>query len=311
MCNDSRHKTGVVEVRTGLLSVASVGLLAACNDPLAGVERISDVALADDQPRREAVASPEELARQDGVLGLVGTPTERAEAPQPAAEKPGQRSFLARLLSPAGDAVRESPRGTRLASRGRDRIVTSTRAQPSASGASLGRGRAALRPIRPAETAQDIPYGTILPFAKVGRVCEARHRAKGRRVETSDSGYVLYDTAPRSTGPRTFYVTGFADRCPRQFTAALAMFGAPSMHEQLRYGLPSKEYPYSDTDRAYEKVKSAICGVSRRKPCGNRIGALERNTVFISTYERFSHNARWADILVHDGAVLAASLKDP
>ena len=59
------------------------------------------------------------------------------------------------------------------------------------------------------------------------------------------------------------------------------MFGAPSMHEQLRYGQPSEEYPYSDTDKAYEKIKSQICRVGKRKPCGSAISRLERDTVFI------------------------------
>lgn len=184
-------------------------------------------------------------------------------------------------------------------------------AAPSQVRGQYGRGTAQGSVRRADDVSQDVPYGALMPFGSVGRVCDARSRNKGRKIDRSDAGYTLHDSAPRSTGPRTFYITGFADGCPRQFTAALAMFGAPAMHEQLRYGRPSDDYPYSATDRAYEQVKSAICGVGRRKPCGNRIRALERNTVFISTYERFTNNGRWADILVHDGAVLAASLKDP
>ena len=104
-------------------------------------------------------------------------------------------------------------------------------------------------------------------------------------------------------------MTGFSDGCPRQVTAALAIFGAPSMHEQLRYGLPSDEYPYSDTDKAYEGIKARMCGKPKGKPCGSRIKSVERNTVFISTYERFGDTARWSDMLVHNGAVLAKTIK--
>jgi hypothetical protein len=143
-------------------------------------------------------------------------------------------------------------------------------------------------------------------------VCEARSKPLGTRVEKSETRgqtYSLYDSAPSGAGPRTFYVTGFADKCPRQFTAAMAMFGAPSMHEQLRYGKPSETYPYSDTDRAYERLKKRLCGVGPQKPCGSKIEFLERDTVFISTYENFSGTGRWADVLIHNSAVLASAIK--
>lgn len=162
--------------------------------------------------------------------------------------------------------------------------------------------------------ALDVPVGAVLPFGEVARVCDARGRKLGKLVEQAarkGANYKLYDTAPDSAAPRTFYVTGFSDRCPRQFTAALALFGTPKLHEQLRYGLPAKEYPYSTTDRAYEKVKSQVCRVGRSKPCGPRIERLEQTTVFVSAYENFKDNARWADMLLHEGAVLAAALKKP
>lgn len=160
--------------------------------------------------------------------------------------------------------------------------------------------------------ARDVEYGTVLPFGEVGRVCESRARPLGQRVEKSETRgvtYSLFDTAPSGAGPRTFYVTGFADKCPRQFTAAMAMFGMPAMHEQLRYGKPSTQYPYSDTDRAYEQLKRRVCGVGPKKPCGAKIETLQRDTVFISTYENFSGTGRWADVLIHDSRVLASAIK--
>jgi hypothetical protein len=162
--------------------------------------------------------------------------------------------------------------------------------------------------------APDAAFGARLPFGDVARVCEAKSKSLGRKVAQSENRgqvYKIYDTAPDSTAPRAFYVTGFADRCPRKFFAALAMFGQPSMHEQLRYGRPSTQYPYSATDRAYEKVKSRVCGVGPRKPCGaGKMETLERNTVFISTYENLSGTGRWADILIHDSAVIATAIKN-
>ncbi len=177
-----------------------------------------------------------------------------------------------------------------------------------------GRTPVALSASRNGPDARDVPVGTVLPFGEVARVCDARPASMAKIVEKAAGkgrGYVLYDSAPDTASPRTFYVTGFDDNCPRQFTAALALFGTAELHEQLRYGLPAKEYPYSTTDEAYEKVKAKVCNVGRSKPCGARIGRLEKTTVFVSVYENFGENARWADLLLHDGTVLAAALKTP
>ncbi|WP_299622247.1 hypothetical protein [uncultured Tateyamaria sp.] len=167
--------------------------------------------------------------------------------------------------------------------------------------------------VRGVDTA-DVSFGAVIPFGEIARVCEARGEKLGKLVAQAarkGASYKLYDTVPDGDMPRTFYVTGFTDHCPRQFTAALALFGTPQMHEQLRYGLPAKEYPYSTTDKAYEKVKSRICRVGKSKPCGTRVDRLEQTTVFVSAYERFEENARWADMLLHEGVVLAAALKTP
>ena len=165
---------------------------------------------------------------------------------------------------------------------------------------------------RSAADSNDVPLGSALPFGQVASVCAAKGTKLGKEIDRfpkRGSGYRLYDTNPTTTAPRTFYVTGFRDGCPRQFTAALAIFGAPSMHEQIRYGLPGQDHPYSATDKAYEGVKAKMCGKPKGKPCGSRIKSLERNTVFISTYEHYGDTARWADMLVHDGAVLAKTIK--
>lgn len=160
----------------------------------------------------------------------------------------------------------------------------------------------------------DVMPGTLLPFGQVARACNTERSNLGKVVDRAarkGRGYALYDTVPDSTEPRTFFVTGFSDNCPRQFTASLALFGDPAFHEQLRYGLPADEYPYSSTDKAYEKLKRQVCNVGRNTPCGDRIERLSRNTTFISAYENFTDNARWADMLLHDGAVLATALKTP
>ena len=97
--------------------------------------------------------------------------------------------------------------------------------------------------------------------------------------------------------------------CARQFTAAMAVFGSVEMHEQLRYGLPAEVQPYSDTDKAYEKLKRRVCNKPRRKPCGGRIGQMAKDTVFLSVYERFGGNSQWMNILLHGGDIVAQDRK--
>lgn len=171
---------------------------------------------------------------------------------------------------------------------------------------------AAKSPANPAAAASEIPPGTVLPYGKLARVCGVPKRDMGKKVAQFPDArpkHRIYDSAPGATGPRTFYVTGFDDGCARQFTASLAMFGSVVMHEQLRYGLPSDVQPYSDTDKAYEKLKSRVCNVPRKKPCGSKVSRMEKNTVFLSIYERFGSNSRWKNLLLHDGEVLAQDIK--
>lgn len=160
--------------------------------------------------------------------------------------------------------------------------------------------------------AQIVAFGTPLASGSVARVCDLPRGKLGKQVgkfPERGKGYKMYDSAPGGTGTRPFYVTGFDDGCARTFTAALALFGSPSMHEQLRYGLPSKVQPYSLTDQAYEGIKRATCGVGKGKPCGAKVGLLEKDTAFISIYDRIGSNAQWSNILLHKGWVLAADRK--
>ena len=363
-------------------------LLAACSDPLAGIEDVSDVTFAEG-PAVSVVRTDDEINRKQGVLSrlwqqpddvnhanvapepalettasvelpkppavdeaqavqiqpaLSEEPTEVLAAPVvvPQAEvalapkpKPASGRLISWLASQASKADSNAETPKLIADPEKVNVLTSgvneaaLDADTQADDVQLAslsvepeveapkrntQTRRVRKPIRTKANSPDVPYGTVLPFGEVGRVCEARSQPLGAKIETSDGRgqtYRLYDSVPGSTSPRTFYVTGFADKCPRQFTAALALFGAPELHEQLRYGRAATTYPYSATDKAYEKIKSQVCGVGPRIPCGPKIEKLARDTVFISTYERFTDNGRWADLLVHDGAVVAASLKAP
>lgn len=262
--------------------------LGACGAPQPDIARVSQGAELPAEPGNNALPSEEELAREDPVL----TELFRAEAdgapdvPQTAqpVQAPAPRGGVLGWLRGVG-ADRNAPGSAHVA----------------------------------AETAHapggvDVPPGHLLPFGEIGRDCTAKPARVGKLVDKAarkGRGYALYDTAPDSTAPRIFYVTCFSDNCPRQFTAALALFGDPAFHEQLRYGLPADEYPYSSTDQAYETLKRRVCNVGPTIPCGDRVDRLSRNTTFISAYENFTDNARWADMLLHDGTVLATALKTP
>jgi hypothetical protein len=247
-----------------------------------------------------ADTGPPEPKRPSGVFGWL-----RSKVGPPAGAPTGA------VVAPVA-LVRE----TDIADLAEDRGASQTTATPPAAPQQMGLGALlAPRTAAPLEIdLQDVPLGTVVPFGQIARVCDARGQKMGKLVQQAarkGANYKLYDTEPDSAAPRTFYVTGFIDNCPRQFTAALAMFGTPEMHEQLRYGLPASEYPYSTTDKAYEKVKSQVCKVGRSKPCGTRVSRLTQTTAFVSAYEKFAENARWADMLLHEGAVLAAALKTP
>ena len=89
--------------------------------------------------------------------------------------------------------------------------------------------------VRKGPDAKDVTFGPILPYGEVARVCDANGQSSlGRRLDKAPSsgrGYALFDSAQDSTGPWKFYVTGFKDWCPRQFTVALASLGSPEVHE--------------------------------------------------------------------------------
>jgi len=161
--------------------------------------------------------------------------------------------------------------------------------------------------------ALQVPLGASMPYGDIARVCGVGKNKLGReigRFPDSGRGYRLYDSAPGSTGLRPHYITGFSDGCVRQFSAALALFGGTEFHEQVRYQKTTRDFPYTPTDLAYEKLKSKVCRVGTNTPCPpSRISKLQKDTVFVTVYERFGNNPRWADILLHDGSVLAKDIK--
>ncbi len=327
-----------------LIAAALAALaVAGCSDPMDRVTRLSEVELSDEAPSVEMAepASEAEADERGGLFARLFQPKTTDPTPEAAAatETGGGADQETKLAAPsdaetaAEQTQPDRPRGLfgLFVRGGRGGPAPEDSQEPQAEPVEMaalspepaqdtanrrrGLFARAASPARidpNAPDAQLIAPGTVLPYGAVARVCDMPRRDMGQKIDSYPerrAQYTLYDSAPGATGPRSFYMTGFPDGCARQFTAALAMFGSPRMHEQLRYGAPASSLPYSDTDKAYEKIKRQVCGVGRNKPCGARISQLERDTAFVTVYERFGDNARWATILLHDGAVVAADMK--
>ena len=169
-------------------------------------------------------------------------------------------------------------------------------------------GGSSAAPPTPDMATATVAPGAVLPFGEIGAACGLPAAALGQVVGQA-GGFTLYDSAPGSTALRSHFITGLDDGCPRQFSAALALFGDLATHEAIRY-LPGAQRPYSATDTAYEQIKAAFCGVASGTPCGNRIDRLARQMAYVTVYQTFGTNPDWSEILFNDGGLVAHSFQD-
>ncbi len=301
--------------------------LAGCADPLEDVPRLDDVdvpseaaqadavaagdadaVVADDAPRD--VSAAQAAPPQRGFLGFLRGRAEAAKAPaaetapeDPVAEEAAAAAGVTEVAAAAPAAAPQRRTGGQGGGLFGGMFA-------GGGGGGGGSGAGAPKPGDP--DYEQVGPGVTLPYGKIARLCGVSASRLGKLTQKYPErgrGYALYDSNPGSTGLRNFYLTGFDDGCARQFTAALVLFGAPETYEQIRYSAAGATQPVSETDVAYERVKSRVCRVGRGKPCGSRIKTLSRNTVFVSVYERFGSNARWKNLLLHDGAVEALDIK--
>lgn len=314
---DKRFQRIAYPVQThGLKGGALAGLLlllAGCGDPLAGL-RLQDVpgsAVATDDgaallatnaeaERPDDAATSEEEPAKSGVLGWLfaqkDAPLSDKDAialPQTtlASKEPGR--------TPDGDAGAQ----VQLAS-----LPASTEGATSKDRGGFDLFKLLSR-SEPEQPTGAIPFGSSTRFGSVGIVCDFSKRKLGTLVAQHPEKkpfYRLYDSAPSDEGLRAFYVTGFGDGCLRQVMGTAVVFGSVEMHEQLRYGLPSELHPFTTTDKAYEKLKRRLCKVRTKEPCGEQRSKLTPNTVFVSVYDTRGLGQGWANMLLHDGAVLAS-----
>jgi len=153
--------------------------------------------------------------------------------------------------------------------------------------------------------------GVVLPFGQIALACGVRGSALGKEVDRfpeRGKGYRLFDTKPSTTGPRTHYITGFKDGCPRQFTASLALLESPVLHEQLLSVGNIQEAHTTKADIAFERIRAQVCRTGRGKACPEkRYAEMEKSMAFVTAYERFGGNAKWTETLLHKGAIAASS----
>ncbi|EPX76372.1 hypothetical protein [Salipiger mucosus] len=267
-------------------------LLAGCGDPVRDVPKLSDVQMDDTAGAAEA------LPAEDGTRAMGGPAEAAIEA-----EKGRERGGLLRLFRSRAEAAKTSEAET---ANGTAEAAPETSSSGGGLLAGLFSGGGGAHE-KGAPDYREVGPGATLPYGEMARLCGVPAERLGARIARYPErgrGYALHDSAPGTSGPRSLFLTGFDDGCARQVTGALAIFGTPEMHEQLRYGLPSDTIPYSASDAAYERVKQQVCGTGRGKPCGRRLNRLSRDTVFVTVYERYGGDT-YRNMLLHDGDVLA------
>ncbi|KIN71305.1 hypothetical protein [Sulfitobacter guttiformis] len=290
--------------------------LAACSDPLAGVDRLADVDVVASDPAAAALPDADEIARE----GFLGTDAAQGAVPEAVAQAqaPQTGGFFRGLINRAASADPAAAIAADVASSQSNREpvqlapLSPRQELQSARGRTGLFGNAAPRSDKPRSgtDARDVPFGTVLAFGEMARVCDAKGKSLGQKVDgMGRRGFALFDSNPGIRSKRTFYLTGFSDDCPRQFTAANALFGLPSFYETIRYSPAGQHLPYAETDVAYDGVKSDVCRADKSKPCGTRIGKLDTQLAFVSAYEFDEINDKWKEFLIYDGSVLASAVK--
>lgn len=266
------------------------------DDPVAAAAPILDAIAASGDAKPKGVLGW--LRRQKSSAGSETEP-QTALAGQALADKPVAPEPI--VMASLSDAVSNPETGNPLA-------------KPKEKHGFLGlfSGRGGANTSKDAVEIPEIAFGSTIPFGEVALVCGKKPAELGTKIDSYPDKrpvYTLYDSAPGQITPHALYLTGFKDGCARQISASVAMFGSLGQHEQLRYVLPDEVRPFSDTDNAYEKLKRKICGVARFKPCGKPLDKLSRQTVFVSTYDRYGDATGWASLLLHDGQLLATDVK--
>lgn len=274
-------------------------LLSACGDPLRNVARLDDIAVAD-SVRNLTQASDEAQNINGGLFA---------------------RLLDNQLNDPINSDASVAIAKTGEATSDQDDLIVVSAAMPETRTprhglfSLFGRNTNNWAPLsRMGPDGTGVADGALLKFGEIARVCGLHNDDLGRQIDNG-GGFRIFDTIPNSNVPRPFYISGFDDNCARMFTGAVVVTGDVETHEFVRYQTSNKRIDYTTTDNAYETLKASVCRVGRGQPCGARTQRMNVNTHFITVYSFFAGTysavpSRWAQILIHDGDVLAMSIKD-
>lgn len=181
-------------------------------------------------------------------------------------------------------------------------LVAAALAAPARAQESGGLGRLFKRP--PAEVAKGAE--AVAEDGPVTKVCGLRGGALGQQVAEAPGGWTLHDVAPGSMSPRAFHVTGFADRCPREITGAVAVFGSAELYELLHFGPLKVAHRDDDVAQAYGALRQKACG-SATAPCSEKGQAeLARTVVFVNVYPVAGSDDH-VDMLLSGGKLVAVT----
>ena len=295
-----REAQGLPPVEDTAEPVMSEAVADATDEPLEGVEPVEVAALgveadvAEPEPAQKRMLFGAIFGGSSNASSLQSAPEEVTEAEPEAVAK------VAEETAPVQEPVEEVETAA---------LEVEEPRRAGLFGGFLGGGSS--KP-KASAAVSEVTKDETVPMGKMARLCGAPINKFAKEVaqhpETGRAKYKLYDSKPSSTGPRNWYVTGFDDGCARQFTASLAVFGSVEMHEQLRYGLPSKIQPYTAADAEYEKVKRKVCGVGKGTPCGSSLPKLDRMAVFLTIYPNYTGSSSWTNALLYDGDVAAIDI---
>lgn len=330
-----------------ILSLSLVAVVAGCADPLRDVPKLQDMDIDASAGQVDALADPaggdlsdvpvpdlpQRTVAQEkprgGLLGFLGRKADAVTDDAPQGDLvdlvDGQNPEISPEVTAQAEAARVAGRADSSGADTDTPIVLAALALEDAPapkkkrgllglglGGTGGKTKSGRAPKLGDPDYEQVKAGTTLPYGRLARLCGVSKAQLGRKSGSwpeRGRGYTLYDSAPGSVAQRTFYLTGFDDGCARQFTAALVMFASPETYEAVHYGTSGKTLPVSDTDQAYEKIKSKVCRVKAGKPCGSSMKKLSKDTVFVTVYERFGGSPRWKNLLLHDGEVAALDIK--
>ena len=264
-----------------------------------GTDEVVAVAVAEAVSQEEVVVAASAPAPRQGLRGLFRRA--RATAADPAAGDDDTAAVADVTDAPATEGVIETV------------AVETVAVEPEKDTPVVDRPRRGLFGPRRATApvaAEVSPEATEGPavFGSFRTACGLSNRALGKKVDQA-AGFKLYDSDPAALTPRAFYVTGFADRCAREFIGSVALFGTIQVYELVHFGGGAPNPEVGLTGAAYRKIRQRSCGAARKGVCSaSGTQSLARNTAWLNVYGQKGRST-YHEVLLSRGKVVADIVK--